>query len=177
MGSLRAPTRPYSSLEGPTKKYTKNMTDAIPKEQVEMLQSCFNTFDREKLGYLSPDQVGNVMTMMGFKFYSKELKQLIDEIDEDCSGQIEFEEFMVLCSRFMEEEPEDNTVVVQELREIFKLYDKEGVGFMTCDCLKGILAELDPTLSADDLDDIIDEVDEDGSNTIDFDEFCKMMVG
>jgi Ca2+-binding EF-hand superfamily protein len=27
------------------------------------------------------------------------------------------------------------------------------------------------------LDDIIDEVDEDGSGTIDFDEFTKMMVG
>lgn len=40
---------------------------------------------------------------------------------------------------------------------------------MTCDVLKGILSELDPTLEDDDLDDIIEEVDEDGSGTIDFD--------
>ena len=40
---------------------------------------------------------------------------------------------------------------------------------MTCECLKGILAELDPSLEDEDLDDIIDEVDEDGSGTIDFD--------
>jgi len=151
--------------------------DAIPKEQVEMLHSCFNSFDQEKLGYITPDLVGVILDLMGFKFSSKELKALISEIDEDGSGQIEFEEFIQLCSKFMTEEEEDNTVIIKELKEIFNLYDKERVGFMTCDVLKGILAELDPTLSADDLDDIIDEVDEDGSNTIDFEEFCKMMVG
>merc|ERR1719427_2444634 len=139
------------------------MTD-MPKEQVDMLKSCFNTFDRDKVGFISPDTVGNIMSMMGFKFSTKELNQLIEEIDEDGSGQIEFEEFLVLCGRFMEEEAEDNVVVIQELKEIFKLYDKEGVGFMTCDCLRGIIAELDPTLDDDDLDGIIDEVDEDGSN-------------
>ena len=40
-------------------------------------------------------------------------------------GQIEFEEFMVLCSKFMVEETEDNTVIVKELKEIFNLYDRE----------------------------------------------------
>jgi len=151
--------------------------DSLPKEQVEMLQTCFNSFDQEKKGYITPDIVSNMMEMMGFKFSTKELQSLIKEIDEDGSGQIEFEEFIVLCSKFMEEEPEDNAVVVKELKEIFNLYDKQDVGYMTCDVLKGILSELDPDLDDDDLDDIIDEVDEDGSGTIDFEEFCKMMVG
>lgn len=151
--------------------------DSLPKDQIEMLRKCFDTFDREKLGYITAGTVSQMLDMMGFKFSSKELKALIEEIDEDGSGQIEFEEFIVLCGRFMEEEPEDNVVVLKELKEIFKLYDKDGVGFMTCDCLRGILMELDPTLDDDDLDDIIEEVDEDGSNTIDFDEFCKMMIG
>jgi len=151
--------------------------DSLPKEQVEMLQTCFNSFDQDKKGYITPDIVASMMDMMGFKFSTKELNNLIKEIDEDGSGQIEFEEFIVLCSRFMEEEPEDNAVVIKELKEIFNLYDKDDVGYMTCDCLRGILAELDPDLEDEDLDDIIDEVDEDGSGTIDFDEFTKMMVG
>jgi len=151
--------------------------DTIPKEQLDILQSAFESFDQEKNGYISPDMVGSILGMMGFSFSTKELSTPISEIDEDGSGQIEFEEFTVLCSRFMEEEPEDNAVVIQELKEIFKLFDKEDVGYMTCDVLKGILSELDPTLEDDDLDDIIDEVDEDGSGTVDFEEFCKMMVG
>ena len=41
---------------------------------------------------------------------------------------------------------------------------------------RGILAEVDSNLTEEDLDGIIAEVDEDGSGTMDFDEFCEMMM-
>ena len=44
-----------------------------------------------------------------------------------------------------------------------------GEGFLTIDTLKGILLELEPDLTNETLQEIIDEVDEDGSGTIDFD--------
>ena len=43
--------------------------------------------------------------------------------------------------------------------------------------LKEILREIDTTLTEEDLDNIVDEVDEDGSGTLDFDEFQEMMMG
>jgi len=153
------------------------MADSLPKEQVDMLKTCFDSFDVNKVGYIGPDLVKVILELMGFSFSSKELKALILEIDEDGSGQIEFEEFIVLCSKFMTEESEDNAEVIRELKQIFKLYDRDGVGYFTCDCLKEILTELDPTLDDEDLDDIVEEVDLDHNNKIDFDEFCKMMIG
>ena len=39
-----------------------------------------------------------------------------------------------------------------------------------------ILAEVDSNLTDEDLDGIIAEIDEDGSGTMDFDEFCEMMM-
>jgi len=42
--------------------------------------------------------------------------------------------------------------------------------------LREIISELDPRLSSEDLDGIIDEIDIDGSGTMDFDEFCQMMM-
>ena len=64
-----------------------------------------------------------------------------------------------------------------ELKEAFRIYDKEGNGFITTSTLKEILQELDSKLSEDELNGIIDEVDEDGSGTVDFDEFMEMMTG
>ena len=52
---------------------------------------------------------------------------------------------------------------------IFRIYDKEGNGYITTDILKEILHEIDPELTNEDLDNIIEEVDEDGSGTLDFD--------
>ena len=39
------------------------------------------------------------------------------------------------------------------------------------------MREIDSTLNEHNLDQIVDEVDEDGSGTIDFDEFMAMMTG
>ena len=53
----------------------------------------------------------------------------------------------------------------------------QGQGFITNDVLKDILREIDSTLTEEDLDHIVEEVDEDGSGTMDFDEFQEMMMG
>merc|ERR1711973_228715 len=71
----------------------------------------------------------------------------------------------------------DEEQMKEELKEAFRIYDKEGQGFITTDVLKEILREIDTTLTEDDLDNIIEEVDEDGSGTLDFDEFQEMMMG
>lgn len=45
------------------------------------------------------------------------------------SGELEFEEFVTLASRFMVEE--DAEAMQAELKEAFRLYDKEGLYLLT----------------------------------------------
>ena len=52
-----------------------------------------------------------------------------------------------------------------------------GNGYITTNTLKEILREIDSSLTEYNLDQIVDEVDEDGSGTVDFDEFMAMMTG
>ncbi len=52
-----------------------------------------------------------------------------------------------------------------------------NAGSFVVQVLKEILREIDSTLTEDDLENIIEEVDEDGSGTMDFDEFQAMMMG
>lgn len=89
------------------------------------------------------------------------------QVDVDGSGQIEFEEFATLAARFLVEE--DAEAMQQELKEAFRLYDKEGNGYITTDVLREILRELDDKITAEDLDMMIEEIDSDGSGTVDFD--------
>ena len=80
-----------------------------------------------------------------------------------------------IAAKFMVED--DVEQMKEELKEAFRIYDKEGQGFITTDVLKEILREIDATLTEDDLDNIIEEVDDDASGTLDFDEFQAMMMG
>ena len=83
------------------------------------------------------------------------------------SGLLEFGEFCQLAARFLVEEDEE--ALKKELKEAFRIYDKEHNGYISTDTLKEILRELDNKLTEDDLLNIIEEVDEDGSGTLDFD--------
>lgn len=75
--------------------------------------------------------------------------------------------FSRIAGHFLEEE--DAEAMQQELKEAFRLYDREGNGYITTSTLKEILAALDDKLSNADLDGIIAEIDTDGSGTVDFD--------
>lgn len=83
------------------------------------------------------------------------------------SGRLEFDEFITLAAKFIVEE--DDEAMQKELREAFRLYDKEGNGYIPTTCLREILRELDDQLTNEELDMMIDEIDSDGSGTVDFD--------
>ena len=56
------------------------------------------------------------------------------------------------------------------------MYDTEGQGFITTDTLRGLISELLAPLEDEELEGILEELDEDGSGSMDFDEFCEMMM-
>jgi len=74
-------------------------------------------------------------------------------------------------------EPDDSDITLDELKDAFRLFDSDGVGYITTDIFKEILQEIEPEWTEDDLMEIICDIDIDGSGTIDFEEFVKIMIG
>jgi len=145
----------------------------VGAEQLEMLKKAFGMFDQKKTGSIEVNKVAAILNTMGQQFDDDELKTLCDEKAKD--GKLDFDSFVSIASNFLEEE--DDEAMQQELKEAFRLYDKEGNGYITTQVLKEILKALDDKLTNDDLLSIIEEVDTDGSGTLDFDEFMEMMTG
>merc|ERR1712154_643083 len=152
-----------------------NELTGLETDEIKVLKICFNMFDFKDQGFLSADDLDDILRGMGFRPSKEELQEILLEIDEDGSGEIEFGEFCQLCAKFLIEEPDEETMKA-ELKEAFRVHDKEANGFITTDQLREIIAELDTRLTSEDLDGIIEEIDEDGSGTMDFDEFCQMMM-
>lgn len=91
---------------------------------IQVLRRAFDMFDREKKGSIACNMVGGILRTLGQTFEESDLQSLIEEIDADGSGQLEFDEFLTLTARFLVEE--DAEAMQEELREAFRLYDKEG---------------------------------------------------
>ena len=128
------------------------------------------------------------MRAMGFRPTEEELKDLLKEIDEDGSGEIEIGEFLYsfcfyflflydflfllgefcqLCATFLVEDPDMETMK-RELKDAFRIYDKEGQGFITTETLRGLITELLAPLTNEEVEGILEELDEDGSGSMDF---------
>ncbi|KAF4524253.1 hypothetical protein B566_EDAN008799 [Ephemera danica] len=150
------------------------LLEDLSQDQIAMLRKAFAAFAGSK-GSIATAMVGSILDMLDIKVTEKMLKEIIDEVDADGSGELEFEEFVMLSSRFLIEE--DAEAIAKELKEAFRLYDREGNGYITTGVLKEILRELDDKITPEELDMMIEEIDSDGSGTVDFDEFMEVMTG
>lgn len=79
------------------------------------------------------------------------------------SGTVNFEEFLALMAK-KTKEAEDEA----ELKEAFRVFDKNNRGVIEACDLKLIFQTLDPDMPDEEVEQIINEVDEDGSGTVDF---------
>lgn len=111
--------------------------------------------------------VKEILTLLGHEVDDEELDEVMEEFDEDESGEIEFSEFIKLAEEFVEPE-QDYNEMKKELREIFMMYDKESRGFIPVADFKSILKELEPELPDPEAEQIVNELDTDGSGTIEF---------
>merc|ERR1712133_291796 len=152
-----------------------NDQTGLANDEIKCLKVCFDLFDTKKQDYLSADDLGEIMRAMGFRPSEEELQELLVEIDEDDSGEIEFGEFCQLCATFLVEDPDMDTMK-REQKDAFMVYDKEGLGYITTDTLRGLISKLLAPLTNEELEGILEELDEDGSGSMDFDEFCEMMM-
>merc|ERR1712063_66556 len=98
-----------------------------------------------------------ILKSMGVEVNKTDMDNYASEVDEEETGKFTFMMFCQVAAKFMIEDDEEQ--MKEELKEAFRIYDKEGQGFITNEVLKEILTE-------NDLDNIIEEVDEDGSGTM-----------
>lgn len=91
-----------------------------------VLQQTFESFDLDKKGFIALDMIGQILDMLGIQQSGDELSAIIKEIDADGNGEMSFEEFAHLASKFLVEEEEDTEAILKELKDAFRLYDKEG---------------------------------------------------
>ncbi|XP_021947873.1 troponin C [Folsomia candida] len=144
-------------------------------EKEAMYLKAFQMFDTGKTGFIDASKIPTILNTLGHNFVDEELQALIEGHDPEKTGKLNFDAFSEIAGHFLEEE--DDEAMQQELKEAFRLYDREGNGYITTGTLREILKALDDKLGPDDLDGIIAEIDTDGSGTVDFDEFMEMMTG
>merc|ERR550525_2281992 len=85
-----------------------------------------------------------------------ELQDMINEVDADGNGTIDFPEFLSLMARKMKD-----TDTEEELIEAFKVFDRDGNGFISAAELRHVMTNLGEKLTDEEVDEMIREADVD----------------
>ncbi|VDD94147.1 unnamed protein product [Enterobius vermicularis] len=101
-------------------------------------------------GTISISELGVAMRSLGQNPTEQEIIDIINEVDIDGNGQIEFPEFCVMMKRIMKETDQEM------IREAFRVH--MGMQFDDYE-----------------VDEMMREIDVDGNGEIDYEEFVKMM--
>ncbi len=99
------------------------------------------------------------------------LADMINEIDANGDGTVDFPEFLTMMGRKMNDVESE-----EEVLEAFKVFDKDGNGFISAAELRHIMTNLGEKLSDEEVDEMIREADIDGDGQINYEEFVKMLM-
>ena len=85
-----------SSLKKPPTTRRPGLTD----DEVEELRQAFDLFDTDGSGTIDPKELRAAMQSLGFETKNQTIYQMIQDIDKDGDGDIDFDEFLDLMTRW-----------------------------------------------------------------------------
>ena len=75
------------------------MTANLTEDQIAECREAFSFFDKDGDGSITCEELRTVMTSLGKNPTTSELQEMIQEVDLDGNGTIEFSEFLIMMSR------------------------------------------------------------------------------
>ncbi|TRY90645.1 hypothetical protein DNTS_003706 [Danionella cerebrum] len=152
------------------------VVENLTEEQKNEFRAAFDIFVQDaEDGCISTKELGKVMRMLGQNPTQEELQEMVDEVDEDGSGTVDFDEFLVMMVRCMKEESKGKSE--EELAEVFRMFDKNGDGYIDLDELKNMLESTGEAITEDDIEELMKDGDKNNDGKIDYDEFLDFMKG
>merc|ERR1711934_807362 len=110
---------------GPPKSPTNMSRRAMKKkpgqmgdEQLDEIREAFSLFDADASGMIDIRELKAAMRALGFEVKNEELKKMVQDIDGDGNGTIEFGEFLQMMTGKMDSR--------EDIEKVFKLFDDDN---------------------------------------------------
>ena len=147
------------------------LIDDLTDQQIIEFREAFQAFDKDGNGSISTKELGTVMRSLGQNLSEAEIKQMIEIVDEDKSGTIDFKEFLNLMARNMKIVNKE-----EELLDALNTLDQDGSGKISKYKLRNIILKTDKKMTGGEIEEIIKTFDMDEEGNIDVQDFIQILM-
>jgi len=145
----------------------------LNEEQIKALRETFMALDHNGDGLLTSAEMKEGLTKAGLKDIPQDLQQILQDVDSDGSGVIDYTEFLAATL--------DKRLYIQEdvCWSAFRVFDQNGDGKISQEELKKVLDNdaVNEVASNKAIAELLQQNDGNGDGQIDFEEFMHMMRG
>ena len=158
---------------------TNKLTEEKIAEITSELQDKFLLFDVDGDKVINRKELGAVMRSFGENPTEEDLNDLMKELDADGSETLEFKEFLNLMEKsnrldiMMKRKLKDQQV--EEIKQKFLQFDDDQDGAIDIRELRNVIESLGQTPTEEELQALLDELDSDKTNLLEFPEFLILM--
>jgi len=144
---------------------------SISELQKLEFKEAFLEFDKDGSGTITTKELLPILRSIGQNPTEDEILNLVIEYDVNGDGTIDFDEFLEMMQKVSKDL--DQTA---EIREAFRIFDRDGNGFIDSKELKHIVTQMGQVLTNAEADEFMLEADLNGDGKLDFNEFMQMMM-
>ena len=132
--------------------------------------NAFERFDKDYDGFISIDDLAEIMKSVGKPINEGELQDVKGEINPNDNSIFDLKEYMSIMQRRNREKDSD-----EDFLTLFQIIDKDENDLIGPTELLNFMDALGHKVSQEDTEEMIKEFDEDGDGYCTFKEFLKMM--
>lgn len=149
------------------------MAHEFNEEELKKFHEAFSIWDKDNDGTVSTEELELVLRSLGQNPTDAQLRDVINEMDTEGNGVIDFNGFLNMMAK---KQKEDSISTAEKFRDAFKVFDKDGDGFISATELQHVMKSFGEDLTKDEAEEMVKQADIDGDGQIDYKEFYEMMV-
>lgn len=158
------------STKTASSKGSSAATTNLTEEQKQEIREAFDLFDSDGSGTIDAKELKVAMRALGFEPKKEEIRKMIADIDKCGDGQINFEEFLATMTVKMGQRDSR-----EEMIKAFRLFDDDETGRISFQNLKRVANDLGENLTDEELQEMIDEADREGTGEVSLEDFMRIM--
>lgn len=144
----------------------------LSPEEIADIKGAFLLFDRNGDGVISCAELEMVLRALGERPSADEMARIVRQVDRNFNGSIDFQEFLAFMVRKMSVRVSTRADVLKA----FQVFDRDSNGYITKAELTQIFTKIGQSMTLEEAEKIIAEVDADKDGRINYSEFLNKII-